>query len=925
MFYTWLILLSILLFLFGISCVYALIIWIRRRKYTKERFAFAALGAIVLLATTFLTSVLGNTMPWDLVAIVFNQVTGEKVTVPKPGFADYGLLLSGFTLAIFAILSIFKRWDGLLSEQDFELGQRRESMSLVVEGIQELSRIIKREEPLKIHQSDKHRLLLQLNEPVSSLAWRDRARELLRLKMSCYVFSPDRAWHENVKCWVGKNMNTNDLVVLFCSSELPDEESLDIFITYSERLTDDHNESRAELILAVEDSLAPPINHWRDKEIQFETEETLLTGLVDWTDYKHDLQKRIEIDHLPDSTLSISNVYVSPKIEPINNDSLATDSLQEYIEEWLTDPSQKQLAILGDYGQGKSTSSLMIAHQLMEREQHHRIPILIELRGTSPRNLTPLELLGAWGAKYNLNPKALLHLHMAGRLFLIFEGFDEIALIGDSEMRLKHFRVLWEFCYPQAKILITGRPNFFFDESEMIASLGIREPIAGRPYCQALRLKLFDLSQISNALRKHDRDVRDEICSFAAVNEQFRELISRPSLLHIVSVLWRSGKLSNQIDKLTSAFVIDLFIRHSYLRQGLKEAESPDFMALTNEERHYFMKGIATYMVAKRLPNQIYGPDLNGIIDALINSMPEAVSLRSLAITGEIREPLKKRLSESEHGLEHVRTDVRTCGLLVDDPATSGAFRFGHKSFMEYLFADVVAERIIDHEIPDAPSILVTCRAKPIDISYLPVSIEFLSELLGTTAQKSDSRIPNQKFLALRLLRLLCEYNLLHYILPVRMQLEMHRLALYNLVLLKSTKSMNTLLRIGICFTLNPFISFYALFLCIYFFTNSDIFVFGTKEMFASIISGISFGIIGVLFASWRVKKERRNQLETPHLQMKTPFQMWNLLCKKLKFSDRILFRIAYANWMPWTRNQKFDYFVKLEQEDIPNNGFETN
>ena len=74
MFYTWLILLSILLFLFGISCVYALIIWIRRRKYTKERFAFAALGAIVLLATTFLTSVLGNTMPWDLVAIVFNQV-----------------------------------------------------------------------------------------------------------------------------------------------------------------------------------------------------------------------------------------------------------------------------------------------------------------------------------------------------------------------------------------------------------------------------------------------------------------------------------------------------------------------------------------------------------------------------------------------------------------------------------------------------------------------------------------------------------------------------------------------------------------------------------------------------------------------------------------------------------------------------------
>jgi hypothetical protein len=41
-----------------------------------------------------------------------------------------------------------------------------------------------------------------------------------------------------------------------------------------------------------------------------------------------------------------------------------------------------------------------------------------------------------------------------------------------------------------------------------------------------------------------------------------------------------------------------------------------------------------------------------------------------------------------------VKTDVRACGLLVDDPAAQGTFRFGHKSFMEFSYASIVAERL---------------------------------------------------------------------------------------------------------------------------------------------------------------------------------------------------------------------------------------
>ena len=102
-----------------------------------------------------------------------------------------------------------------------------------------------------------------------------------------------------------------------------------------------------------------------------------------------------------------------------------------------------------------------------------------------------------------------MRLLIAGRLALVFEGFDEMALVGDAEIRLKHFRTLWQFAYPRAKILVTGRPNFFLDEEEMKAALGISKPIGDRPYCEALRLAPFNPEQIRDCLLYTSPSPRD--------------------------------------------------------------------------------------------------------------------------------------------------------------------------------------------------------------------------------------------------------------------------------------------------------------------------------------------------------------------------------------------------------------------------------
>jgi hypothetical protein len=215
-------------------------------------------------------------------------------------------------------------------------------------------------------------------------------------------------------------------------------------------------------------------------DIYFKTQDGFLDNLVNFTDYKNEIRKRVIVSTLPESELTLNQVYTPSEFlqEDLSKEVKSSNYVENYLKEWLQESSRKQIALLGGYGQGKSSTALMLSYQLLfeNLQISTRIPILIELRGMSPRNLTPLALLGAWASRYRIEPQALMRLLIAGRLLLIFEGFDEMALIGNMEARRKHFETLWKFCYPQNKILITGRPNFFLDDQEMKKALGIDKP-----------------------------------------------------------------------------------------------------------------------------------------------------------------------------------------------------------------------------------------------------------------------------------------------------------------------------------------------------------------------------------------------------------------------------------------------------------------
>jgi hypothetical protein len=318
--------------------------------------------------------------------------------------------------------------------------------------------------------------------------------------------------------------------------------------------------------------------------------------------------------------------------------------------------------------------------------------------------MTTGELLATWGHAYGIESRRLQALHEAGRLLLIFDGFDEMALVGNPHDRLRHFQTLWSFNHPTAKMILTGRPNLFLDDNELKAALGIKMGGSGKLTCEAWYLQKFNLDEITMALRYTPEDVRSGIVKAVTVNTRLRDIASRPSLLHVLSVLWGNGDLSYRAAQLTPAEVMDRFLNASLQRQtekarefrrreiktekcGAHEIEPKNYMVLNSAERRYFMLGIGVHMMLTGETNQIHLADLNEVIEKLAKACPDSISLTSNAIDSSPNVPIKRRIEQSTDFLGRLQDDVRACGLLVKD-VMDGTFRFGHKSFLEYLAAD---------------------------------------------------------------------------------------------------------------------------------------------------------------------------------------------------------------------------------------------
>ncbi len=736
--------------------LFGVYVYWKKHTHTREYFAFAVLNASLFLSLFVLMAVLTQQTPWAAVMGVVKTFLGLPPSEISPLNTEQLIL----TLIVWAGLlwllwNIYKHWDGQKSQAQYQREQAGASDNPFVESIL-LFKHVSRLQRIELYQesdADKHTML---EGAVADLAWREQARDLVELSRKDYRFEPD-AWHDEAACWIGTHQGTGERIVLAAWQHQAEANNRFADLTaYIERVKQGQDWQQSVLyVIAIQDgSVNEP--KWHNGTAWLVSESALLDGLIHFGDYFRHISQQVEQNTLQDTELCLQDIYTVSRYR-LEKKGEAQPNIENFIDDWLKESSLRQMALLGDYGQGKSTLSLMYSYQLMQHilagDTRVRIPILLTLRGKSPRNLQPDELLSTWAGRFGIDTRALMKLLMAGRLLLIFEGFDEVDLAGDSEARLRHFQVLWSLCYRHAKILITGRPNFFLDDEELKRALGIQERSLERPYCQAVWLAAFDSTQMAQALRSETQQTREEILALAQHNVKFHEVVARPSMLRIVSFLWQREKLSEQQHRINSALVMDEFVRHTLERQAAKDQPS-QYMQLNPAEREYFMAGVAVYMLVNKLPNQITHQQLDQLAAQLVNSIPDCVSQQGHVLAGKSRQPLRLRLQDAKEGydkaLDGIKNDVRTCGLLESDTSRNGSFKFGHKSFMEFLAGKVFAQFWVKDELLEVERLSAESLVHQLKLKHAAIveqeeslifSAEWLSQFKNNKTDKEKTLI----------------------------------------------------------------------------------------------------------------------------------------------------------------------------------------
>lgn len=725
---------------FVVSICFCVYVYLKRNRFTRERFAFFCATSLFSLASAILTSLYSSGTILSIIADSLNANFNVQISVGEPDWTGKCLSIVMFFGLAFILKSIHKDWDGGVSSRQEELDKIHEKAALLSDALAQLKsffgakNIIKAEQKLNDENFD-----IFIDEDLRARPWHAQAAELLRLMSLQYKIDVDFDWYVSEKCFVSKYGKNDDTLLIVCLHAEPGVEDYNKAINFA-RTIDDKLEK---IIFAVRSTGDKKNVEYNGYNFEIRYEQEMLSSLVDFTDYYEYIEKAFTKKEVVDGCgFSIEKIYVESTVRDIDNCNIGLAGV--YIDQWIKDSGAKRhLAILGEYGQGKSVLALKIAYDIIKNSiSTSRIPIVIELRGKSPRNLSVLEILANWASPYRIEPQALVKLHNAGRLLLIFEGFDEIDLVGDAEMRLNHFQRLWEFAISNSKIMITGRPNFFLDDTEMRRALGIHASVEGRPYCEAVYLNHFSRDQIEKALRATKTEVCQDILAVYDSSEEsshFRDLISRPSTLFLVSVIWEDRKLSQLKESINSAFIINEFLKHSYVRQVEKRYKT----VLTSIERECFMQGIAVGMTKNgAYSNQISVEDLDVLSRKILLEISNSQLAQGDLFEGGCRMSLGVRMKDSQVTEDSVLTDVRSCGVLVKETTRLNYFKFAHKSFLEVLVSAYVANSVSPVRSEDTTIVNIISRA--LDLKYDDVNMtdevcSFTSDLLISSDKFNES------------------------------------------------------------------------------------------------------------------------------------------------------------------------------------------
>ena len=369
------------------------------------------------------------------------------------------------------------------------------------------------------------------------------------------------------------------------------------------------------------------------------------------------------------STLGIDRLYVplactKPEFHPVTNERMAEGRydrhngwMEGYLDTWLDYPGREHISILGEFGMGKTWFALRYAWVLSQRYREAgrrglplpRLPLFIPLRDYA-KAVTVTSLFSEFFfRKHNFklpSYRAFEQLNRMGRLLILFDGFDEMAVRVDRQKMVDNFQELASVVVPGSKAILTSRIEHFSDISEAIEILN-RGPVQ----FELLELEHFDKTQVRRALKR--RRARHGVIDGVMANEDLLDFARRPLMIQYIIEALPGLPEGSPVDP---AHVYLYALRH-FMEQDIAMERT-----FTSEaDKFYFFAELAWEMLRVRQFK------LN------FRDFPDRVRR------------IFKDVVRKDKTLDHWRHDLQRCGLLVH--TEEGDYAPAHRSLLEFFAA----------------------------------------------------------------------------------------------------------------------------------------------------------------------------------------------------------------------------------------------
>jgi hypothetical protein len=344
-----------------------------------------------------------------------------------------------------------------------------------------------------------------------------------------------------------------------------------------------------------------------------------------------------------------------------SDDAIAT------VADWLLNSTDSRFVLLlGEFGTGKT----FLLHQLALRLAATALtPVLIEMRalekGRTLDQLLAQHLAAVGEERFDL--KALHYMLAEGRIALLFDGFDELALRVSYQRATEHFDTILQAAGGAAKVVLTSRTQHFRSDKQVKQVL--LERAEQVPGLRLGTLEGFDESRIREFLSKRLHAEGEAFFDLLCKVEDLRGLASNPRMLGFIVELGEQKlrEARERKGRITAATLYRMLLKRWLIYEFDRTQPRGAQVLLTRKVRWFAVTALALRLWQKTEPSSTIAE----IADIVTGVMPRTANV----VDPEIATHL-----------------IGSGSLLVRDD--EGAFSFVHQSVMEWLVAHQCAKEL---------------------------------------------------------------------------------------------------------------------------------------------------------------------------------------------------------------------------------------